>query len=80
VLHDTYTDAMICNSSPSEKSESSAPLLQEPPSRSTRGGFGFFSLARYSGTGKAGPLAVVGWYSPECVEGEFSEVRMQDPG
>src|SRR5215218_10811789 len=36
----------MCNSSRGEKSESSAPL-QGPPSRSTRGGFGFFSLARF---------------------------------
>src|SRR5215204_785728 len=41
VRHNTYSGLMICNSSLAKRSESSAPL-QGPPSRSTRGGFGFF--------------------------------------
>src|SRR5215204_3999480 len=77
VRHSTYTGIVICNSSRSEKIR----VLRRPPgppSRSTRGGFGLFSLLD-SGTGKAGPLAAFGCYSPKCLEGEFSEVCIQ-PG
>src|SRR5215208_568871 len=53
---------MICNSSLAKRSESSAPL-QGPPSRSTRGGFGFFRWLD-SGVGKATPMERNGWSSP----------------
>src|SRR5829696_5215186 len=46
VRHSTYTGALICNSSRGEKIR----VLRRPPgppSRSTRGGFGLFSLARF---------------------------------
>ena len=39
--HDTYTGVLMCNTSCGEKHPSSP-----PPSCSSRGGFGFFSLAR----------------------------------
>src|SRR5215213_1483614 len=48
VLHDTYTCLLICNSSLAKQFESSAPL-QGPPSRRTRGGFGFFAGSRLGG-------------------------------
>ena len=35
-------------------------------------------LGRHDATGRGSALAS-GVYSPECVEGEYSEVQMQDP-
>src|SRR5215211_4344001 len=46
VRHSTYTGALMCNCSRGEKIR----VLRRPPgppSRSTRGGFGLFSLARF---------------------------------
>src|SRR5215208_2168924 len=64
----------MCNSSRGEKSESSAPSRGPPPGVLVGDSDSFRWLETW-GTGKAGPLAVVSFYSPECVEGEFSEVR-----
>ena len=65
VRHSTYTGALKCNSSRGEKIQ----VLRPPPGVLVEDSDYFRWLD--SGTGKAGPLAVVGWYSPKCVEGKF---------
>src|SRR5215208_4672891 len=74
VRHSTYTGALMCNSSRGKKSEFSAALRGPPPGVLVEDSDYFRWLD--SGRGKAGPLAAFGWYSPKCVEGEFSEVGL----